>query len=101
MTSSFINTPQALDAAIAAGREARREKLLRTVRNQRIRIRVVLAMSGCVAIGALAAFFLADDREAAAVIAMMAFVSAIFAIISGQAARKKVLESSRPTDQAR
>ncbi len=101
MTSSFINAPQALDAAIAAGREAQREKLLRTVRNQRIRIGVALAMSGCVAIGASAAFFLAGDREAAAVIAMMAFMCAIFAIISGRAGRKKVLDSLRPIDQAK
>jgi hypothetical protein len=99
MPSPMIDMPQALDAAIAAGREARREKLLRTARNQRIRTRMALGLSGCIAVGALAAFFLAGDREAAALIAVMACITVNVTIISGQAGRKKVIESLREMDQ--
>jgi hypothetical protein len=56
----LINTPQALDAAIAASRHARRERLVRAVRNQRIRTRVAFGLSAGVAICALLAFFCAD-----------------------------------------
>jgi hypothetical protein len=88
MPSPLIDMPQALDAANAAAREARREKLLRTARNQRIRTRVALGLSGCIAIGALAALFLAGDREAATLIAIMACITVTIAVISGQAGRK-------------
>jgi hypothetical protein len=66
MPSPLIDTPQALDAAIAASRHARREKLVRAVRNQRIRTQVAFVLSAGVAIFSLVAFFFADDREAGA-----------------------------------
>src|SRR5665213_3137641 len=100
MPRPLIDTPQALDAAIAAGRQARRAKLLRATHNQRIRTRVALGLSGCIAIGALTAFFLADDRVAAALIAMMACITISITINVGQAGRKKVIESLREMDQS-
>ena len=71
MPSPLIDTPQALDAAIAASLQSRREKLLRAVRRQRILTRVAFGLSGCVALSALAAF-LAGDPKAAALSAMTA-----------------------------
>jgi multidrug efflux pump subunit AcrA (membrane-fusion protein) len=99
MPSPSIDTPQALDAAIAAARQARRERLLRRARNQRVLTRVALGLSGCIVIGALVAFFLARDREAATILAMLACMFVTFTIISGQAGRKKVIESLREMDQ--
>jgi hypothetical protein len=39
-----------LDAAIAASLQARREKLVRRVRNQNIRLLIALGLAGCVAV---------------------------------------------------
>jgi hypothetical protein len=92
--------PQAFDAAIAANEHARREKLVRAVRNQTIRTRVAFALSGCVAVFALAAFFVAGDIEATAIIAMIACVSFGFAFIAGRANQKKAVDALREVDQS-
>jgi hypothetical protein len=81
MPNSSIDTPQALDAAISAGQQARREKLLRRLRNQRIRGWISLGLSGCIAVCALAAYFLAGDRRATMTITMVAL------LVFAQAAR--------------
>jgi hypothetical protein len=99
MPSPLIDTPQALDAAIAASRHARREKLVRAVRNQRIRTRVAFGLSGCIALFALVAFFFAGDHEAAAIIAMMACVTFGVTYAAGKTGRKKAIDSLREMDQ--
>lgn len=99
MPGQFVDPSQALDEAAAASRHARREKLLRALRSQETRTRVALGLCGCIAIGALAAFCLAGDRQAAALIAVIAASSAGVAIAGGQAGRKKLLKSLRESDQ--
>jgi hypothetical protein len=86
---------QALDAAIAASLQTRREKLVRTIRNQRLRTGVGFSLCGCMVLGALAAFFVAHDIEASAVIAMMTCVLAGFTYVAGKAGRKKAVDSLR------
>jgi len=100
MPSPLIDTPQALDAAIAANRRARREKLLRAVRNQRIRTRVAFGLSGCVAVLALIAFFFAGDKQAAASIGFMASMTFAITYFAGKAGQKKALDSLRELDQS-
>jgi uncharacterized membrane protein YadS len=95
MPSLLIDTPKALDAAIAASLRARCEKLVRTIRNQRLRTGVGFGLCGCLAIFALAAFFLANDPEAATIIAMMTCVLAGFTYVAGKAGRKKAVDSLR------
>jgi hypothetical protein len=46
-------------------------------------------------LGALAAFFVAHDIEASAVIAMMTCVLAGFTYVAGKAGRKKAVDSLR------
>ena len=100
MPGPIIDTPQALDAAIAAHRQARREKLLRSVRNQGIRTRVALALTGCMALLALAACFIAHDREAAATLAIITCVTFGVTYAAGTAGRKKAIDSLREMDQS-
>jgi uncharacterized membrane protein YadS len=95
MRNSLIDTPQALDVAIAANLQARREKLVRTIRNQRLRTGVGFGLCGCMALFALATFFLADDHEAATIIAIMTCVLAGFTYVAGKAGRKKEVDSLR------
>jgi 1,4-dihydroxy-2-naphthoate octaprenyltransferase len=95
-----IDDPHALDAAIAASRHARRERLVRAVRNQRIRARVAYGLSACVAILALLAFFFADDHEAAVIIAMFACVTVGVAYAAGKAGHKKAVDALREMDQS-
>jgi O-antigen/teichoic acid export membrane protein len=90
-----IDTPQTLDAAIAAQRRARRVKLQRSIRSQRIRTRVSFAMTGCVALFALAAFFLAHDREAAVILTIITCVSFGVNYSAGKVGRKKAIDSLR------
>jgi hypothetical protein len=98
MPIPLIETPGALDAATAASLRARREKLVRRVRNQRIRMRIALGLSGCVALFALVAYLI-GDYAAARGCAMTACIVFAFTCIAGAAARKKVVEALRETDQ--
>jgi hypothetical protein len=93
-----IETPDALDAATAASLQARREKLVRRVRNQGIRMRIALGLSGCVGLFALVAYLI-GDYAAARGCAMTACIVFAFTCIAGAAARKKAVEALRETDQ--
>jgi hypothetical protein len=100
MLSPLIDTPQALDAAIAASRHARREKLVRAVRNQRIRTRVAFGLSVGVPIFALVAFFFAGDYEAAVILALMSCMTFGVTYSAGKSGQKKAVDSLREIDQA-
>jgi hypothetical protein len=100
MSSPFIDTPEALDAAIATSRDARREKLVRAMRNQKIRTRIAFVCSGCIALFALVAFYFVGDREAAGIIAMMACVTFSVTYFAGKAGMKKAVESLKDVDRA-
>jgi uncharacterized membrane protein YadS len=103
MSTPLVDTPHALDAAIAARLQLRRERLLRAERNRRILTPVAFGLSGCTAILALAAFFLARDREAARSCAAIACVSlsiTTFAYFAAQSARMKAVDSAREMDQS-
>jgi hypothetical protein len=99
MRNPLIDTAQALDAAIAANRLARRDKLTRAVRNQRIRTRVAFALTGCIAIFGLA-FSFAGDHEADAVIAMIASVTFGVVYIGGKTGHRKAVDSLHEMDQS-
>jgi hypothetical protein len=45
MPSPLFETPDALEAAIAASLQARRDKLIRSMRNRRIGMRIVFVLS--------------------------------------------------------
>jgi hypothetical protein len=99
MPSPLTDIPDALDAAIAASMEARRDKLLRRVRNQRIRMRIALGLSGCIALFALTAY-LVGDYAAARFCGMSACVVFAFTCIVGAAARKRAVDALREADQS-
>jgi hypothetical protein len=98
MPSPLTDIPDALDAAIAASLQARREKLARRARNQRIRMRVALGLSGCIALFSLAAYLI-GDYAAARFCAMAACVVFTFTLIAGVATRKKAVYESREMDR--
>jgi hypothetical protein len=103
MPSPLINAPQALDVAIAARLQLSCEKLLRAERNRRILTRVAFGLSGCIAILALAAVFVAHDREAVRIGATIACVTlsmTTFAYFAAKSARKKAVDSAREMDQS-
>ena len=100
MHSQSIDTPQALDAAIAASRQARREKLLRAARTQRSRTSVGLALSGVAVLFALPAYFWAGDPEAATVIVVIGFISFGYTLVARRAGTKKLAEALREADQS-
>jgi hypothetical protein len=99
MPIPLIETPDALDAAIAASLQARREKLVRGVRNQGILMRVILGLSGCEAVFALAAY-LNGDYAAARFCALTGCIVFAFAYIAQIAARKKAVDALREIDRA-
>jgi hypothetical protein len=98
MPIPLIETPDALDAATAASLQARREKLARRVRNQRIRMRIALALSGCVALFALAAYRI-GDYAAARFCAFTGCIVFAFAYVVGVAARKRAADALRAMDR--
>jgi hypothetical protein len=100
MPSPLIDMPQALDAAIAASRQARRERLLRAVRNQRIRTRVAFALTACMAPFALTAFFVAHDPAAAETIAVMTCVNFAITYSAGRTGQKKAVDALRELDRS-
>lgn len=100
MSSSLIDTPQTLDEAIAASRQSRREKLVRAIRNQRIRTQVASALAACVLLLALVAFFVAHDSKAAMLLFMIGTLTSFTTAAAGNATRKKSLKSLREMDQA-
>jgi hypothetical protein len=98
MPSPSTDLPDMLDVAIAAGVQARREKLGRRVRNHRIRMFIALGLAGFVAIFALAAYLI-GDYAAARFCAMTGCVAVTFTFITGAAARKRAIEALRETDR--
>lgn len=64
MPSPLIDTPEALDAAIATAVQTRREKLLHIAEGKGIRVRVAYACTAFVAICAVAALWAAGKRNA-------------------------------------
>lgn len=93
------DTPDILDALIAASLKSRVEMLVRAARRQRILSRVALGGSVLVALGVPAAL-LAGDRLAAGVIAAIACLTLSFTYFAGKAGRKKALESLRQLGQS-
>lgn len=100
MPGPGIETPQELDAAIAASKDAQRKRLERAVRNRIYRTRVGYGLSGVIAVLASVAFFVAHDREGAGVLAFMACWTFAFAFFAGKAALKNAEEALRAADQS-
>jgi hypothetical protein len=100
MPAPLIDTPQALDVAIAAMRHGRREKLLRAARNQRIRTQVAFVLSAVIATFAVVAFFFAVDREASVILALISCMSVCWTYAAGKTGRKKAVDALRGTDQS-
>jgi hypothetical protein len=98
MPIPLIDAVDLLDAATAASLQSRREKLVRRVRNQKIRLLIALGLSGCVALFALAAYRI-GDHAAARSLAMIAYLVFTFTCITGLAARKRALDALREADQ--
>jgi hypothetical protein len=99
MPSPLI-APHSLDAAISDSRYARREKLVRAVRNQRIRTWIAFGLSGCVAIGAVFAFFFVGDHEAGVICSLIACMSVGFTWVAAATGRKKAVDSLKEMDQS-
>jgi hypothetical protein len=93
MPDQPIDTPDMLDAFIAAHLRSRREKLVRAARNQRIRTRFAYGGSACIALLALTAGFLARDPKTAVLLAIFACLTFGFAHVVGQASQKKLADS--------
>jgi len=98
MPIPLIETPDALDTAIAASVQIRRDKMLRRVRNQKIRMGIALGLSGCIALFALTAYLI-SDYAAARFCALSACVVVAFTCITGAAARKNVVDALREMDR--
>ena len=90
MSSPLIDTPQALDEAIAASRQSRREKLVRATRNQRIRTQVAFALAACIFLLAFVAFFVARDSRAAMLSFIIGIITSFTTAAAGNAGRKKI-----------
>jgi hypothetical protein len=98
MPSPLTDLPDAFVAATTASHQARREKLIRRVRIQRILMRIVLGLSGCEALFALAAY-LNGEYAVARFCAVTGCIVFAFAYIAGTAARKKGIDALREADQ--
>jgi hypothetical protein len=101
--NAAMDVPQAFEGAVAASQEARRARLSREERIRTIITPVAFGLSGLQIIFALAALFLASDREAATVCAMMAAISfccTTTAYLSAKHARQKAAHSALQVDQS-
>jgi hypothetical protein len=95
--------PQTFEAAVAASLEARRARLSREERIRRIMTPVAFGLSGLIVIFALAALFLAGDREAArvcAIVAAISFSCTTMAYLSAKHVRQKAAHSALQVDQS-
>lgn len=86
--NATMDVTQTFEAAVAASQEARRARLSREERIRGKTIPIAFGLSGVVAILALAAVFLTDDREAAIVCAMMAVISLSFTTVTFLSAKR-------------
>ena len=97
-----MNSLQAFEASVAISKEARRVRLARQERVRKLLTPVAFGLSGSPVIFALAALFLAGDREAAIVCAMTATIGLGFttvAYFSARHARQKGTHSALQVDQ--
>jgi hypothetical protein len=99
MPNPLDDATRALDDAIAASQRTHRGRLLRAARNQRIRTGVVFGLATCMAFITLAAF-VAGDREASMIIALMTCWAFAFALLTAKIGRKRTLESLREMDHS-
>jgi hypothetical protein len=102
LPNAAMNGPNTFEAAVAASKEARRVRLARQERVRKILTPVAFGLAGLPFIFALAALFLAGDREAAIVCAMTATIglgSTTGAYFSGRRARQKATRSALQMDQ--
>lgn len=99
MPSPSIETPEAFEAAIEASLQVRRERLLRAVRNRGMRTGIALGLAASMVVLAFTAF-VAGDREAATLIALMAFLTAGVICVARNAGLKKALDSLREMDRS-
>ncbi len=100
---SAMDGPQTFEAAVAASKESRRARLARQERIRRILTPVAFGLSGLPVIFALAALFLAGDREAAIVCAMISTISLSFtttAYVSAKHGRQKATHSTPQGNQS-
>ena len=93
------DTHDVLDTLIATSLQARREKLVRRVRMQKVLVRIVFGLSACEALFALAAY-LNGDYAAARFCAITGCIVFAFAYIAQVAARKKAVAALREMDQS-
>ena len=99
MPIPLIDAVDLLDAATAASLQSRREKLMRRLRIQNILVRVILGLSGCEALFAVAAYLI-GDYAAARFCAVTGCILFAFAYIAQVAARKKTLDALREMDRS-
>jgi hypothetical protein len=99
MSSPLIATPQALDAAIAASRQSHRERLVRAVRNQRIRTWVACGLTGCIVLFAFLAVFVAHDLEAARALSVIAAITVFIVATASNAGRRRALNALKEIDR--
>jgi O-antigen/teichoic acid export membrane protein len=97
MTNQSSDSRPDPDALLAASLQAHRETLLRAIRNQRIRMRVSLAISACIALFAVVSYGI-HDLAAAKLCAAIAVVSFVFNWIAGTSARKQLLDALQALD---
>lgn len=100
MPNTSPDLPDQFVAATTASLHAQREKLVRRVRNQRIRMFIALGLSGCVAVFALAAYQIGDHAAARGLTTMACIVFA-FTCIAGGAARKRAVGALRAADETK
>ncbi len=98
MPSPSIDIPEAFEAAVKAGQQVRRERLLRGVRNRSLRTGVVIGLAVGTVVLAFAAF-VAGDREAAILIGVMASLTTGAACAGWSAGRKKAEDLLRELDR--
>ena len=98
MPIPLIDAVDLLDAATAASLQSRREKLVRRVRNQKIRLLIALGLSGCVALFALAAYRI-HDHAAIRSLAVTAYLVFTLTCITGLAARKRAADALQEADK--
>jgi hypothetical protein len=99
VTNYPLDTQEGWDAATKTYLEARRDKLLRAARRQRILSRVAVGLSGIIALG-IPVPLLAGDRSAARLIAVDFCIVLSFTYFAGKAGRKYIADSLRKMDQS-
>lgn len=92
--------PDVLNALIAASLKSRREALLCSARRRRIATRLSFALSACIALFALAAYFLARNPPAAVLSATIAFIIFITTLVAWENGRTRTAHSLQQMESA-